>query len=69
MTAMDSDVATSAFVNLHAVNEIEGNAWQYGVSQPSGALAFGLGSQWVSSLEDTTTGLAQWSIQVGNVAN
>jgi hypothetical protein len=65
-----SDTEFSTNLNMHAVEEISGNAWQYNtIGQASGSLAFGLGSQWIDAMEDSTTGVSQWCIQVGQVAD
>jgi hypothetical protein len=70
MTPIGSDTTNSTSLNLHAVEMIYENAWQYNVIQPSsGAIAFGLNSQWISSMVKETSKMSFWSIEVGNVAD
>lgn len=69
MFATGVDNSTMTSINMHAVVQITGNSWQYGIPTSSGAIAFGGDSQWVSSLVDPDTKLSTWSLEVGNVAD
>lgn len=43
--------------------------WNYGDSASSGVLAFGLNSKWMTTIIDTTTNVASYLLQIGNVAD